>query len=299
MMWVWIILIALVVFSMEELYRYIFCKESSAICELLFEGKGHCEDYYRYHAERNRKMGEIPCQVLTMASARGEQLKGYYYDCGAQGKKIAFVVHGYRSNHVDTGSICYDYYASRGIDVFICDHTAAGDSQGHFIGFDVLESQDCLKWLEVLRQRFGTDIQIILHGFSMGAATVMKMSSHCPENVKFIVEDSGYWCAKSAMAHQVGPLYGPLRLINRLVAGYDWNASVVTEDLKQSRIPMLFVHGQDDKLVPYENGPMLYESYQGEKDCLFPANTRHIETMYTSPDAYWEKLDRFVETYLQ
>ncbi len=299
MKWVWIILILLIVFALEELYRYIFCKKSSVICEKLFDSKGHCEDYYTYHSAQNKRMWQLPHEEFTMPSQRGEQLKGFYYPCGAQGKKIAFVVHGYRSNHVDTGSICYDYYASRGIDVFACDHTAAGDSAGHFIGFDVLESRDCLKWLDFLREKFGEDVQIILHGFSMGAATVMQMSSHCPENVKFIVEDSGYWCAKAAMAHQVGPLYGPLRLINRLVAGYDWNASDVTQSLKNSKLPILFVHGQDDKLVPFENGPKLYESYQGEKDCFFPENTRHIESMYTSPQAYGEKLDRFVEKYIQ
>lgn len=299
MIWIWVILVLFILFAAEELYCYIFCKKSSVICEKLFDSNGHCEDYYVFHAAQIKKMEQLSNREFTITSHQGHRLKGYYYPCGAQGKKIAFIIHGYRSDHVDTGSICYDYYASRGIDVFVCDHTAAGASEGNFIGFDVLESRDCLRWLDFLREQFGEDVQIILHGFSMGAATVMQMSSHCPENVKFIVEDSGYWCAKAAMAHQVGPLYGPLRLINRLVAGYDWNASDVTQSLKNSKLPILFVHGQDDKLVPFESGPRLYEGYQGEKDFLFPENTRHIETMYTSPDAYWQKLDQFVEKYIQ
>ena len=68
-----------------------------------------------------------------------------------------------------------DYYRSRGIDIFAPDNTAAGESEGHLIGFDVYESQDCLDWIDFLRHKFGEDVQIILHGFSMGGATVLKI----------------------------------------------------------------------------------------------------------------------------
>ena len=292
------VLVILFAVFLEELYRYIFCRKSSRIFETFASSKGHEEAYYAYRKAGEEKMKSLPQQTFTMPSARGEELKGFYYPNGAQGKKIAFVVHGYRSDHADTGGIVRDYYSSRGIDVFAPDHTAHGDSRGHFIGFDVFETQDCLRWIDFLKEQFGSDIQLILHGFSMGAATVMQMSSHCPENVKFIVEDSGYENAYASMYHQIGPFYYPMRFFNRVVAGYDWNASDVKESLKNSRIPMLFVHGRDDKLVPFCSGPKLYDLYPGEKDCFFPENTRHIESFYTEPQAYGEKLDAFCQKYL-
>ena len=298
MKWVLLALLILILGFTEELYRYVFCKKSSRLFKILFDSQGHEPAYYDYRKAGETKMRELPQKVFTMASDRGETLKGFYYENGAKGKTIAFVVHGYRSEHADTGGIVIDYYRSRGIDVFAPDHTAEGESQGHFIGFDVLETPDCLKWIDFLKEKFGSDTRFILHGFSMGAATVMQMSGQCPENVKFIVEDSGYKNAYASMAHQVGPMYWPLRLINRIVAGYDWNDSDVTESLKKSRIPMLFVHGRDDKLVPFCSGPELYEAYEGPKDCFFPEKTRHIESMYTCPEEYSRKLDAFVEKYL-
>ena len=149
-----------------------------------------------------------------------------------------------------------------------------------------------------MRKHFGEDVEIILHGFSMGAATVLQMSSHCPKNVKFIIEDSGFINARASLAHQVGPMYQPLRWINRLIAGYDLDASDVTASLKKADIPILFVHGRDDKLVPFENGPKLYEMYPGEKDYFFPEHTRHIESMYTSSEEYGKKIDQFIKKYL-
>ena len=293
------ILLLLVVFFLEEMYRYIFCSKSSRLFEKLFDSKGHEEAYYVYRKKGEDRMHSLPQETFTMQSERGEKLTGFYYPNGAEGKKIAVLVHGYRSEHADTGGIACDYWLSRGFDLFAMDHTAEGESGGHFIGFDVLESRDCLHWIDFLKEKFGGDIQIVLHGFSMGAATVMQMSSHCPENVKFIAEDSGYSCARASMAHQIGPLYGPLRLLNKWIAGYDWDASDVRESLLNSRIPMLFFHGRDDKLVPFSCGPELYEGYQGPKDCFFPENTRHIECFYTSPQACAEKLDHFVSKYVQ
>ena len=293
------VLLLLFLFFTEELYRYVFCRHNSRLFQKLFDSKGHEENYYKVHDEAMERFKAVPCENYTIRNDRGQKLNGYYYPCGAEGKKIAFIIHGYRSDHLDTGGFYYDYYKSRGIDFFCCDHTAIGDSEGEFIGFDVLESKDCLLWIDFLKEKFGDDVQIILHGFSMGGGTVLQMSGHCPEQVKFIIADSAFRNAKASLDHQIGPMYGPLRWINRLIAGYDLNDSDVTESLAQCRLPILFVHGQDDKLVPFENGPMLYEQYQGEKDCFFPLGTRHVESMYTSPKEYAEKIDAFLEAYIQ
>lgn len=281
-----------------ELYRYLFCRNSSALFSKLFDTKGHEDAYYVWRNGGTRNVQEAKQRVFTMKIGGGEERKGFYYPNGANGTKIAFVVHGYRSEHAETAGICYDYYKSRGIDLFCCDHVASGESQGNFIGFDVLETKDCLRWVDFLLEQFGADTEIILHGFSMGAATVLQMSSHCPKNVKFIVEDSGFINARASLQHQIGPMYQPMRVVNRAIAGYDLDDSDVTASLAQSTVPILFVHGRDDKLVPFENGPALYEMYKGEKDSFFPPDTRHIESMYTHPEEYSAKLDRFVEKYL-
>ena len=293
-----ILLAVFLLFFTEELYRYVFCRPSSRLFCRLFDSKGHEAGYYELRDGCAEKLRKTPCEKLYLTSDRGEKLAGFYYPCGAGGKKIAFIVHGYRSDHLDTGGMYYDYYKSRGIDVFCCDHTAAGESEGRFIGFDVFESADCLKWIELLKEKFGADIQILLHGFSMGGATVLQMSGDCPENVKFIIADSAYTDAYASMHHQVLFFYTPLRLLNRVIAGYDWNASDVTGSLARARLPILFVHGREDRLVPCACGPKLYSLYQGEKDCLFPEKTRHVESMYTSPAAYCAKIDAFLERYM-
>ena len=65
----------------------------------------------------------------------------------------------------------------------------------------------------------------------------------------------------------------------------------------EARLPILFVHGRDDPSVPFENAPLLFESYSGPKDSLFTPGTRHIETMYRHPELYRQKLDSFLARY--
>ena len=298
MTWLLLLLPALAVLFLEELYRYVFCRTPSRLFTLLFDSKGHEPRYYQVRDEAARRLGCLPHRCYTIVNDRGQALKGFYYPCGSEGKRLVFLIHGYRSDHLDTGGLYYDYYKSRGIDFFCCDHTACGESEGTHIGFDVLESRDCLLWLDFLLETFGPEVQIILHGFSMGGATVLQMSSRCPPQVKFIVSDSGFSSARAAMQHQIGPLYQPLRLINLVLARYDWDQSDVTRSLSESQLPILFVHGREDKLVPAYIGPQLYALYQGEKDGFFPEHTRHIESMYTSPVEYASRLDRFMDRFL-
>ena len=282
-----------------ELYRYVFCRGGSKVFSALLDKKTHAEDYYEHRDSLAERLRTLPQQRFVIRSARGEQLTGHYIPGGGQGKRIVFIVHGYHSEYADTAGMYYDYYASRGFDVFACDHTAHGESQGRYIGFGVFESEDCLLWLDFLRHKFGEDIQVLLHGFSMGAATVLLMSDRCPDNVRMIVEDSGFSDAPGQLKKQLGPMYAPVAAIHRRIAHCDLRQADTRPALAMARMPILFVHGQEDPTVPYKNGPALFALYRGEQDCLFPEKAKHVESMHVAPEAYQRKLDRMISLYFK
>ena len=190
-------------------------------------------------------------------------------------------------------------YKSRGFDLFCCDNTAAGESEGRYIGFDVFESRDCLKWLDFLQERFGADIQVILHGFSMGGGTVLSMSDRCPPCVRFIVDDCGFSSPVDSLRRRLGLLVWPLGAINRVVAGYSLRDGDVRPHMLRATLPILFVHGTDDHTVPFAMGRELYELYPGAKDHLFVEGAHHVESMHRAPEAYAAKLDEFIGKYIR
>ena len=131
----------------------------------------------------------------------------------------------------------------------------------------------------------------------MGAATVMKMSSRCPEQVRFIVADCGYASGEELLRGSLGKLYPLMRALNRVVAGYDLRDTDVRPSLAASDKPILFVHGRQDPTVPFANSEELYASYQGPKDCFFVDDAWHVECMYVDPEGYAKKLDEMIEKY--
>lgn len=291
---------AIPLYAAADIYRYTFLRRRSRLSEALLDKKTHAEDYYlRRDAAAEKLRGQMHL-CYTISSDRGETLQGFYFPCGAKfSGKIAFIVHGYHSEHAETAGMFREYYHSRGFDIFAPDNTASGMSGGGVFGYDVFESADCLKWLDFLKAEFGRDIQVVMHGFSLGGATVLKMSDRAPDIVKFTVSDSGFTDAREILKRRLGPLYRPMYALNKLIGGYDLADSDVSENVRRSKQPMLIVHGREDPTVPFSMAPRIYELCTAEKDFLYTDKAKHIETMHMAPEAYAEKLDGFIKRYIE
>ncbi len=283
--------------GVAELYRYTFCREGSKLLAPFLDKKGHEDVYYRWRDRAAERLRRTPCEELELRNDRGERLRGWYFPLSGEGRRIAFIVHGYRSDHAETAGRWLNFYAKRGFDLFCCDHTAHGESEGRFIGFDLFESADCLRWIDALTARFGAEVQILLHGFSMGSATVLQMSSRCPQAVRLIVADCGYVSAEEQLRGSFGRFYPVMARLHRRIAGVDLRQTDVRAALAACKKPILFAHGEEDPTVPFSNGEQLYAFYQGPKDCLFVENARHMECVYRDPKGYAEKLDGMIERY--
>lgn len=287
-------------YAAADIYRYTFLRRRSRLSAALLDKKTHAEDYYLRRDGAAEKLRGQMHLCYTIRSERGETLQGFYFPCGAKfSGKIAFIVHGYHSEHAETAGMFREYYHSRGFDIFAPDNTASGMSGGEVFGYDVLESADCLKWLDFLKAEFGGDIRVVMHGFSLGGATVLKMSDRVPDIVKFTVSDSGFIDAREILKRRLGPLYRPMYALNKLVGGYDLDDSDVSENVRRSKQPMLIVHGREDPTVPFSMAPRIYELCNADKDFLYTDKAKHIETMHIAPEAYAEKLDGFIKRYIK
>lgn len=280
-------------------YSYLFKRIPNKLASALLDSKNHSEDYYLWRDSAMIRLEQKPCIKMTMLSPRGYFLKGFYYPCGEEPcGRIAFIVHGFRSNHSETAGVWYDYYTSRGFDVFCADNPAHGESEGEFVSFDYLEAEAALAWIDNLKLAFGSGIQIILQGFSLGGGTVMLMSDRVPENVKFIIDDCGFLSAEALLRPQVGPLYEPFRILNAFLGRFNLKRTDVLPHLRRSNIPMLFVHGRKDPTVPFWMGEKCYEVCPGEKDCLWVDDAAHMEVWYLKPAEYAEKIERYISLYI-
>lgn len=244
----------------------------------------------------------------TMISDGGYKLRGYLMKAKEPSDVYVLCCHGYRSS--GRGEFCAisGYYIEKGFNVFLIDHVASGESEGKYVTFGHTEHKDAIKWISYLKENFGEDIQIIVHGVSMGAATVMLMSGDdkLPDNVKIIVSDCGYtsaWDEFSYKLRDLGipekPILPVVNALNRKKAGFDFKDTNALESVSRATKPMLFIHGGADTFVPTYMASLLFDACSSsEKDLLIVDGADHAQSYIVGKDVYEEKLDEFVERFV-
>lgn len=251
---------------------------------------------------------EQPLETFFMKNPKGFSLKAYLLRANEPSDVYVFASHGYRGDGKNEFQVMAKYYHEKGYNVFIVDHQAAGASEGTYIGFGYHESRDGMLWLDFMLENFGKDIQIILHGVSMGSATVMLMSGNenLPQNVKFTVADCGYTSVWDELAHNfknVGfptfPVLNAANFFNRHISGYDFKETSTRVAVSKAKIPMLFIHGGKDDFVPTYMGSQLYAFCGSEHKELYIAPTAaHAESYPFHSEEYEARVNSFAEKYI-
>lgn len=98
--------------------------------------------------------------------------------------KVAICVHGYRSFGLYDIGPKARILRDAGYNLLIVDNRAHGMSEGKYIGFGNPDSHDIMKWCEFIKDRFGDNVEILLAGLSMGAATVLTTAGVIAYNKK-------------------------------------------------------------------------------------------------------------------
>ena len=222
----------------------------------------------------------LPQEDISITSFDGLTLWGTYFEY-APGAPIEILFHGYRghANREMSGAVrrCH----SLGHSALIVEQRAGGRSGGHVITFGINESRDCAKWAEYVANRW-PDRKIILAGVSMGAGTVvMATARDLPENVIGVLADCGYTSPEDIIKKVISVdmklppnlSYPFVQLGARLFGHFNIDELSPIEAARNTRIPILFIHGGKDTFVPCEMSVRCHEAN--------PAATR----LHIIPDA--------------
>ena len=219
---------------------------------------------------------------ISVASFDGLTLRGKYYEY-RPGAPIEILFHGYRGNAERDLSGAIERCFLIGRNALIVDQRAAGSSDGKVISFGINECRDCPVWVDKVIELFGSDVEIILAGISMGAATVtMASAKPLPSNVKYVIADCGYTspekiirkvCREMHLPDKI--LYPFIKLGARIFGGFDLEADSSEIAVKSGRLPIIFFHGEADDFVPPEMSRSLFELCTAPKKLVTVKNAVH------------------------
>lgn len=253
-------------------------------------------------------------RTLTIEAHDGLVLWGAFCPGAADSHCWAICVHGWRSCHEAMGAAAKIYW-DMGYHVILPDLRGHGNSQGDYVGWGYDDGMDMVAWIDHVVRR-DPEARIVLHGVSMGAASVL-MATGGPlcRQVKAAVSDCGYTSALEVMEYivdtrgraalpasvpiPVRPMTALLRRATLRRAGYDIGDAAPIEAVKRSRIPTLFIHGLRDDVVPPSMGGSLYEAAGCPKDYLWVEDAGHTEACAVDPEGYRRVLEQFLGKYME
>lgn len=221
----------------------------------------------------------------------------------AKAKGTAIVVHGYTDNHFVFLYLVRMYRDDFNYNVLFPDLQYFGYSEGDHAQMGWYDRLDVEKWIEVAHGIFNDDF-MVLHGVSMGAATVMMAGGDpLPEYVRCIVEDCGYSSVvmqfndnrKQSFRFIPPDVLQSASLVTKRKHGWSfWEASSAKQ-LEKCTIPVFFIHGDADDFVPIDH---LWRNFnakkQGYKEFWVAPGAVHANSYAKYPEEYKARVKDFL-----
>lgn len=255
--------------------------------------------------ENEKWLNEIGVKRENIKSEDGLNLNGYIIE-QSNSNKWAILVHGYTGRGKQMSYQAERFY-NMGFNILFLDLRGHGESEGNYIGMGWHDRRDIISCVNYINNKY-SEQQIILYGVSMGAATVMMASGEkdLPSNVKAIIEDCGYTSIKDEFAYQLKtvfnlpsyPIINLASIVTKIKAGYFLGEGSAIEQVKKSKTPIMFIHGDADTFVPYYMLEQLYDVANCEKEKLVIKGAIHAKASDVGGETYWNAIKQFINKYV-
>lgn len=245
----------------------------------------------------------------TILNDKNERLYARWIAAPEPTNRTAVVLHGYQGSSLSMLMIGYMFNHDLGFNVLLPDLRGHGESEGGAVYMGWEERHEVIRWIEIADEIFGGNTQIVIHGISMGGATTMIAAgdSNLPPTVRCAIEDCGYTSVQDAFSVSWDedlkflkfPLFNLGDMWCRILYGWGFSEASPLNCMRDCNLPMLFIHGEQDSLLPVEMVHRLYEAKPGKKELWILPGVDHGAAYLDYPKVYTERVQTFVEDYFE
>ncbi|WP_047863942.1 alpha/beta hydrolase [Rubrobacter aplysinae] len=225
--------------------------------------------------ERTPESVGLTAREISFEAADGTDLEGWWTGGDSGGPERAVIlVHGWGGDRSDEHVLrTAEIYREAGYAVLMPDLRGHGGSERVRRTLGDREKDDVRAALSWVRERGFAPEATVLHGFSMGAATVVGAAPGT--GVAAVVEEAGYADLPLLLREEIPERSGlpgfftPGVLLSAdLFLGLDASEVRPVEEafvLREREVPLFVIHSTADETVPYEHARLFREAYPGSE----------------------------------
>ncbi|MEL4896745.1 alpha/beta hydrolase [Crocosphaera sp. Alani8] len=224
---------------------------------------------------------------LSVKNPQGktERIHGWWIQSHTYPEKVLLYLHGVGGNvSCNLGTI--QTYYNQGYSVLIIDYRGYGLSEGKFPTEAQIYSDSQVAWDYLIKERQIKPQNIFIYGHSMGGAVAIDLVVSQPQAAGLIVE--GSFTSMVDMANCSGFFY---RLFPHQLLVHQRFDSL--QKLSSLKVPLLLIHGTDDRTVPYTMSKTLFQEAKVPKKILLVEDADHVNVSQVAPQKYVQILQEF------
>ncbi len=222
---------------------------------------------------------------VTVSGEAGQSLHGWWVAPAAWDAKVVLYLHG---NDGNVSTRMGDIAALRelGYAVFMPDYRGYGESEGPFPSEKAVYEDAEAAWTYLVEQRGINPAHLYIYGHSLGGAIGIELALHHPEAAGLIVESSFTSIRDMAKLRRQYALL-PIRLLNQRFDSI--------QKVSKLELPVLYIHGTADEVVPYSMGEQLFRASGGRKRFIAIGGGMHNNNAAVGGPLFRAAIRDFVE----
>lgn len=230
---------------------------------------------------------------VQFASTDGTRLHGWFLPAG--GKPLGTVVHFHGNAQNLSAHFAYvSWLPEQGFNLFVFDYRGYGQSEGEPTHRGIYE--DGLAALRYVQSRPDVDAaRVLVLGQSLGGAVALAvLGREDVEGVRAVAVESAFYSRASIVRDKIAllPVLWLFKWpLSGLVVDNRGGAGTAVADI--SPVPVLFIHGTDDQVVPFHHAEWLHRRAREPKQLWAVDGAGHTEAFILHGETYRPALAYF------
>ncbi|WP_036477414.1 alpha/beta hydrolase [Myxosarcina sp. GI1] len=241
-------------------------------------------------SETPKQYGVPYRDLFIPVSDTGEKINGWLFPAPKTEQKSKWLVYF----HGNGDNISWNIQKAiklrdLGFSVLIVDYRGYGFSEGKFPTEKTVYQDAEAAWNYLTEKEQIKPSQILIYGFSLGGAVAIELASKHPDALGLIVESSFTSIVDMTNKTSLPPIF-PLKLL----VNQHFNSIA---KIKSLSMPVLFIHGTEDRVVPYTMSKELFAAASEPKQLVLVPDGGHYDSAFQDHPLYFQSIKNFVRSF--